>query len=738
MGLIRVQNSRSNVQTLWKRLQALGQHQSALRSAVIIPIVATTIILGSELGIFRILEWALTDRFYSVRIAREQFDSVNRFAIVTIEEADITTVQQWPMTDAVMLTLFQHIFQQNPVVVGMNIYRDLPVEPGYAQLRQWFSQTPNVFGIEQILPPSIAPPPTLAAKGQVSASDLILDRDGNIRRGVLTFIKPDDRIVESLGTYAALRYLERENIHLEAIDGYRGIYQLGQMRFTALTGEDALYTPEETGHDQDVYQSQILLHYLAELEDFATIPLRDVLKNNIPANFFTDRIVLIGSKAPSLNDNYRTALNNNIRGEDDLMPSIIIQANMAAQIIDAALNDRPFLNRPPAKIDYLWILWWTIYGTLVGLWYIPYRGLTWGLVGLGITILVIIAYWLFLQGWLILLFTPLFALILSSVTSIFSSLWQHLNQSYKALADQRDLLQDANETLQKLNDKYSRFVPFEYLKFLQRESILDLELGDHIICKMAILFSDIRNFTSMSETMTPQNTLRFVNGYLQQVSPEIRSHGGIVVKFMGDGILAIFPENTDNCLKAAIAQQQKLIVYNQELRAKGFQPIRVGIGIHAGNAMLGVIGEPSRMHGDVLSDAVNLASRLESLTKRYGCSIIISGDTLQDLVYPEHYHTRLLDQVVVKGRSKPIAIYEVLDGEPSKSLQLKTQCQSTFEQGLTSYFQQDFVQAYTHFSRVLSINPKDVASQLYLDRITYLQSHGVPSNWHGVWYFEDK
>jgi two-component system sensor histidine kinase ChiS len=144
------------------------------------------------------------------------------------------------------------------------------------------------------------------------------------------------------------------------------------------------------------------------------------------------------------------------------------------------------------------------------------------------------------------------------------------------------------------------------------------------------------------------------------------------------------------------------------------------------------------MHGDVLSDAVNLASRLESLTKRYGCSIIISGDTLQDLVYPEHYRTRLLDQVVVKGRSKPIAIYEVLDGEPPKSLQLKTLCQPTFEQGLTCYFQQDFAQAYTHFSRVLSINPKDVASQLYLDRITYLQSHGVPSNWHGVWYFEDK
>jgi adenylate cyclase len=738
MRLLRAQNSKSKMQSLWKRLNHFGQRQSVFRRLLIIPIVTTAMIIGSELGIFRILEWALTDQFYSMRLSGEQFKGLNRFAIVTIDEADITSLQQWPMTDEVMLTLFQNIFQQDPVVVGMNIYRDLPVEPGHAQLRQWFTQTPNFFGIEQILPPPIAPPPALAPKGQVSASDLIVDRDGNIRRGILTLTKPNGRVVESLGTYAALRYLEQQNIHLEEIDRYYGIYQLGKMRFTALTGEDSLYTPEETGHAQDVHQSQILLHYLAKLEHFPRISFREVLSNEIPPNFFKDRIVLIGSKAPSLNDNYRTPLNNSIWYPADLMPGIIIHANMTAQIIDAALNDRPFLQRPQAEIDYLWILFWTMYGTLVGLLYIQYRWLTWGLIGLGGTIAGGIAYLLFLHGWLILVFTPILALVLSSAISLLSSLWDHLNQSYQALAHQRDLLQDANTTLKKLNDKYSRFVPFEYLKFLERDSILDLELGDHTICKMAILFSDIRNFTSMSEIMTPQNTFNFVNGYLQQVSPEIRNYGGIVVKFMGDGILAIFPGNTDNCIKAAIAQQKKLIEYNIQLKEKGFQPIHIGIGIHVGNAMLGVIGEESRMQGDVLSDAVNLASRLESLTKHYGSSIIISGDTLKDLENPDHYHTRLLDQVVVKGRSKPISIFEVVDGESNKSSQLKKVCQSTFDQGLTCYFQQDFSQAYNHFSRVLSINPNDVATQLYLDRITYLRTHGVPDNWHGVWYFEDK
>lgn len=727
------------MKSLWKRLKGFGARHSVLRSLVIIPIVAGAMIAGTELGFFRILEWVLTDQFYSLRLSGQQFDGLDRFAIVTIDEPDITSLQQWPMTDEVMLTLFQNIFAQDPAIVGMDIYRDLAVEPGHAQLQQWFSQTPNIYGIEQILPPSIAPPPLLASKGQVSASDLIFDRDGNIRRGILTITKPNGRVAESFGSYAALRYLAQKNIHLKAIDRHRGIYQLGKMRFTALTGDDALYTFEETGHDQEVQQAQILIHYLAKLEHFPNISFQQVLKKDIPPNFFKDKIVLIGSKAPSLNDNFRTPLNNNIwQQEKELMPGMIIHANMAAQIIDAALHNHPFLNRPQAGLDYIWVLWWTIYGTLSGLLYIQSRWLTGILVALGITIAVGVAYLCFLQGWLILVFTPVFALVVSSATSLLSSLWAHLSQSYRDLAHQRDLLQEANATLKNLNEKYSHFVPFEYLKFLQRDSILDLELGDHTICKMAILFSDIRNFTSMSESMTPQHTFDFVNGYLQKVSPEIRNYGGIVVKFMGDGILAIFPDNTDNCLKAAIAQQRKLIEYNLELKEQGFQPIRIGIGIHVGNAMLGVIGEASRMQGDVLSDAVNLASRLESLTKRYGASIIISADTLKDLESPDQYQTRLLDQVVVKGRSQPIAVFEVLDGEPKKSFQLKKVCQTTFEQGLVHYFQQDFSQAHQYFSRVLSINPHDLATQLYLDRINYLRIHGVPDGWHGVWHFEDK
>ena len=144
------------------------------------------------------------------------------------------------------------------------------------------------------------------------------------------------------------------------------------------------------------------------------------------------------------------------------------------------------------------------------------------------------------------------------------------------------------------------------------------------------------------------------------------------------------------------------------------------------------------MQGDVLSDAVNLAARLESLTKRYGVSIIISGDTLLHLEYPDRFHTRFLDQVIVKGKTEPIALFEVLDAEPQKIFQLKKVSQMMFEQGLVHYFNKDFSKARDNFSHVLNVNPEDKTTRLYLDRITHFETYGLPPNWRGVWHFQEK
>ncbi len=292
--------------------------------------------------------------------------------------------------------------------------------------------------------------------------------------------------------------------------------------------------------------------------------------------------------------------------------------------------------------------------------------------------------------------------------------------------------------LSKITNAYGRFVPQDYLKLLDKESILDVKLGDRVSKDMAIFFSDIRSFTSRSEQMSPQETFAFVNSYLQIVSPEIRDRHGLIVKFLGDGIMAVFPDSVDNAVEAAIGKLNKLREYNQILEAEGTPPIKVGIGIHLGNMMLGIIGEPHPMGGDALSDNVNLTARLEGLTKFYGVSILVSEPAFKGLREPEKYRMRFLDKVIVKGRNEAIAVYEVLDGEPEEMRDLKLQTQADFELGLEFYGSGEFVGAHYYFEKVLLTNPDDKTAKLYLERIEYLKVEGVPENWQGVWTFTEK
>ncbi|MBD1842600.1 response regulator, partial [Cyanobacteria bacterium FACHB-63] len=241
------------------------------------------------------------------------------------------------------------------------------------------------------------------------------------------------------------------------------------------------------------------------------------------------------------------------------------------------------------------------------------------------------------------------------------------------------------EELKRLNESFARFFPSEYLRFLRKESVTEVQLGDYVSKTMAVMFSDIRSFTTISESMSPQDNFNFVNAYLKRVSPEIRNHYGIIVKFLGDGMMAVFPEGADDAVAAGVAKQLRVQEYNVERMARGNLPVQVGIGIHVGHMMLGMVGETNRIQGDAFSDTVNLTSRLEGLTKYYGVSMLISGQTLEYLSNPGQYQIRFLDRAIVKGRNEPITVYEILDAETEENRSLKRQTQPIFEQGIECY-----------------------------------------------------
>jgi PAS domain S-box-containing protein len=240
------------------------------------------------------------------------------------------------------------------------------------------------------------------------------------------------------------------------------------------------------------------------------------------------------------------------------------------------------------------------------------------------------------------------------------SAFQDITERKKAEAERERF----TTQLLQLNQAFERFVPSEFLRFLNKQSIVDVQLGDQVEQEMSVLFSDIRDFTTLSEQMNPEENFRFINSYLSRISPVIREHQGFIDKYIGDAIMALFSGGADNAVKAGIAMLNKLVEYNEHRMASGYKPIQIGIGINTGLLMLGTVGEPNRMDGTVISDTVNLASRTEGLTKNYGVSLLITHETFKRLRNPRDYAIRRIDEVKVKGKSEYVTIYEVFDADP--------------------------------------------------------------------------
>ena len=279
---------------------------------------------------------------------------------------------------------------------------------------------------------------------------------------------------------------------------------------------------------------------------------------------------------------------------------------------------------------------------------------------------------------------------------------------------------------------YERFVPTEFLKYLDKIDIVDVKLGDNAEKNMSILFSDIRNFTSLSENMTPEENFKFINSYLSQMGPVIKRHHGFIDKFIGDAIMALFGTSADDAVKGAVGMIEQLDSYNKGRQRAGFSNLQIGVGINTGALMIGTVGEHHRMEATVISDAVNLASRVEGMTKVYGISILISDDTFHSLKDPSKYHIREIDQVKVKGRVKPVTLWEVFDNDLPEIFDYKLAISSIFKEARTLYQSKKFDEAKDLFLDCLARNPQDKTVLLYIDRCKLYKRMEADKNWEGI------
>ncbi len=289
-------------------------------------------------------------------------------------------------------------------------------------------------------------------------------------------------------------------------------------------------------------------------------------------------------------------------------------------------------------------------------------------------------------------------------------------------------------------DVFRLFVPEQLLDKIATKGLDSIKLGSAEEGTATVLFTDIRSFASIAENLSPGETLFFLNDFMQRMSPVIHAYGGFICQFVGDEIMVIFytPEQATAAVRCAVAMRQALAEHNHERSNRGEQPIDAGIGVNTGRVILGTIGSDTRMESCVIGDTVNLASRIQSLTKRYGVKILIAEATLRDLPNPALFNHREVDIVQVKGISRPVAIFEIFDADAEIIRSQKQQGLFSYVEGLRLFRGREWEKARECFSVCLSLCHADEIAQMYAQRCEEFLRTPPPAEWHGVTVLQEK
>jgi hemerythrin-like metal-binding protein len=273
-----------------------------------------------------------------------------------------------------------------------------------------------------------------------------------------------------------------------------------------------------------------------------------------------------------------------------------------------------------------------------------------------------------------------------------------------------------NDAVDALIKSYDRFVPYQIYDLLGKKRIEDVNLGDQKEFKLTILFSDIRDFTAISESLRPKENFDFINSYLSQMDPIINRYRGIINKFMGDGIMAVFPTDADEAVNCSIQMIRQLELFNRKREKENQIPVKIGIGLNTGLCMVGIVGGMNRMEATVISDAVNIAAHLETLNKKYKVTILISENTMSSLKNIAGFSIRIIDRVKVKGKKQSLSVYEVYDHDPKEEKVLKDRTKALFEEAVACYHYEKMDVATALLEKCIELNPNDQPALVYLER----------------------
>jgi class 3 adenylate cyclase len=286
-------------------------------------------------------------------------------------------------------------------------------------------------------------------------------------------------------------------------------------------------------------------------------------------------------------------------------------------------------------------------------------------------------------------------------------------------------LKAANDNLQETLQRFSRFVPATFLEDIGIESPLDATLGGHVETHKAVMFADLRGFTTISEQLEASQIFEIINQYLGCTVPCIEAHGGYVLQYLGDGILALFPSHSVAALNAAVDMQKALRSWQEEHSGLPHR-LRMSIGIHEGPVALGIVGNENRWDASIIADAVNTSARIEAMTRVLGGDVMVSRQFLDSAGDISGFELRELGIQQIRGRKGLLPLVEILDSLDAAELASRRLTSAEFNRGIEAYRNGDMYLAMSCFSQVLSRVPSDLAAQYYLARISQRLS-SIPS-----------
>jgi adenylate cyclase len=631
------------------------------RCVVIVLLVLVYSMLFQKKGWFQFLEFRVYDRML---LSQPKAVSSEPLVLVEMTEQDIQNPElDYPIYDNKLADLLNILAAHEPAAIGLDIWRDIPVPRSgiYTnQLNDALLSHSNIVAIFTLK--GVKPPAVLQSRlDQLGFNDNFVvdfDVDKRVRRTSLYDNGPSGKTYDSLAFRLALIYLQLRGIEPAEVPGDTNAMQLGKAVLRPFKKNDGAYVRAATD------KCQILLDFKCP-ENFTRFSVSDALAGKIPPRALKDKIVVIGMTAASVQDSWATPVRFNHRG-------IELQAITVHQLLRAALEGAKPLRFWNDWGEAAWALLWCLVGGAIGYWIRSPVRFTLSLTA-AIVALYLIGRGAFTAGWWIPIVWP--ALTCLPAAALLTSYISYEERRQRSI----------------LMQMFSREVSPDIAQALweQRDHFLEGNRPHPQRLTATVLFTDLKGFSTTSESLDPEHLMSWLNEYMSAMAKVVMANHGVVEKYIGDSVMALFgaplaratqeeiAEDARNAVRCALEMGKEMERLNAEWTARGLPACTMRVGIHTGQLVAGSLGSAERQEYTVIGDSVNTASRLESFDKegetmiipRGICRILVSEAT--ETLLGEEFRTLPIGEMNLKGKGQSVRIFCVLNPKREHSVPLK-------------------------------------------------------------------